>query len=157
VTIEGTQITITPDRQPAPPWPPIELLSEAADGPWPAPVRVHCIWESGSVDLELQVSYWRTTGAYRHFISLAIVIPSPRREVVWSTVLRGLLDVDPVEPIVRASTRPPRKQGNAEESRLAAARIHSVVKRAGLSFDTSANIEAFRVRIAGGTVLPSPE
>jgi hypothetical protein len=157
LTIEDTRITIVPDRQPAPPWPPIELLSEAADGPWPAPVRAHCTWESGSVDLELQVSYWRTTGAYRHLIALAVVIPSPRRELVWITVPRALLDVDSAEPIVRASTSPPRKQGAVEESQLVATRTRSAVKRAGLSFDTSTNIEAFRVRIAAGAVLPSPE
>ena len=156
-TIEDTKIAISAKREPTPSWPPIDLLSEATDGPWPAPVRLHCQWPSGSVDLLLHVSYWRTSAdAYRHLVGLAVAVVLPkRRDVVWITIPRVLLAPRNAVRTVRASVTPPRKKGEADESDLAAQRVRSVVKRAGLSFDTGANVEAFRVQLSDGTVLPS--
>lgn len=151
VTIEDTKIAISAKREPTPPWPPIESLTEATDGPWPAAVRLHCQWPSGSVDLMLHVSYWRTTSdAYRHLIGLAVAVLPQRRELVWITIPRALLAPNKTVHTVRASVSPPRKKGEADESELAAQRVRSVVKRAGLSFDTGANVEAFRVQIFDG-------
>lgn len=158
VTIEHTKITISARREPTPAWPVIDSLSEATDGPWPAPVRLHCQWPSGSVDLLLHVSYWRTTSdAYRHLVGLAVAVLPKRRELVWITIPRALLAPNKTVHTVRASVTPPRKKGEAEESDLAAQRVRAVVKRAGLSFDTGANVEAFRVQVFDGAVLPSPE
>jgi 5-methylcytosine-specific restriction protein B len=157
LTIEGAEISISTDRKAAPPWPQVDNLVEATDGPWPAPVRLRCQWQSGSTDLLLQVSFWRTTDAYRHFIGLAVILSSERRELVWITIPRALLNPDTDQPVVRASVTPPRKKEQTDEPQLAAQRVRSVVKRSGLAFDTSANVEAFRVRLDDGTILPSPE
>ncbi len=158
VTIEDTKIEISAKREATPSWPPVDNLSEATDGPWPAPVRLHCKWPSGSVDLLLHVSYWRTTSdAYRHLIGLAVAVLPKRRELVWITIPRALLAPHKAVQTVRASVSPPRKKGEADESELAAQRVRSVVKRAGLLFDTGANVEAFRVQFVDGAVLPSPE
>lgn len=158
VTIEDTKIAISAKREPTPSWPPVDNLSEATDGPWPVPVQLHCKWASGSVDLLLHVSYWRTTtDSYRHLVGLAVAVLPKRRELVWITIPRALLAPNKTVHIVRASVSPPRKKGEADELRVAGQRVRAVVKRAGLSFDTGANIEAFRVQLVDGAVLPSPE
>src|SRR5688572_16337094 len=65
------------------------------------------------------------------------------------------MSIRPSRSFVRRRARLESRRTRRAPSSLRRAR--SVVKRAGLSFDTSANVEAFRVRIAGGAVLPSPE
>jgi MoxR-like ATPase len=158
LSIEGTEIAIEAVREPAPKWPSIESLVEATEGPWPAPVRAHCKWKSGSIDLRLRVAYWKTTTpSYRHLVALRIEIPKTDRELVWITIPFALLDADLVEASVSASANPPPKKKGAEAAPpMTKRRARSVLKRAGLPFTSGAHIEAFRVRMDSGAVLPSP-
>lgn len=157
LSIEGVEIAVEAVREPVPKWPPVESLVEGVHGPWPAPVRAHCKWKSGSVDLRFRVSYWRRKDSYRHLVGLEVQVAKTERELVWITIPLALMDAEDNEVIVRASANPPpRKKGAEAAPPMTKRRARSVIKRAGLPFSSGANIEAFRVRIDEGTILPSP-
>ena len=156
--IEGVKIDVVATRSSASAWPKIEGLTEAKDGPWPAPVRARCVWASGSVDLELRVSPWQGANRYRHLVGIAVATTKPRRDLVWITVPLPLMDkedgyVD--EHVVSATVSPPREKAQKTDP-IAKQALLSVVKRAGLSFSTRHTVEAFRIRLTQeDLVVPS--
>lgn len=157
LSLEGMDIAVEGVREPVPAWPRIESLVETTDGPWPAPVRVHCKWKSGSVDLTLRLDYWKSTDIYRHLVTLQVEVSKTGRALVWITIPRALMDADANEVTVTASANPPpRKKGEEAAPPMTKRRARSVSKRAGLPFTTGTYIEAFRVRTAEATILPSP-
>lgn len=158
VSIEGVEIAVEAVREPVPKWPAIESLVETVDGPWPAPVRAHCKWKSGSVDLRFRTSFWRRKDSYRHLVGLEVQVAKTERELVWITIPLALIGAESNEVVVPASANPlPRKKGAEAAPPMTKRRARSVIKRAGLPFRTAASVEAFRVRLDNGTVLPSPE
>jgi hypothetical protein len=88
VTIEGTRVGITVERLPAAPWPTsgLEGLDETIDGPFPRAVRLKCSWSSGSTDLLISATWWRTKGRYRHLVCLRAGVAATNQEIVSTTV-----------------------------------------------------------------------
>src|SRR4051812_8933864 len=73
-TLDDAVFGVTVERMPAPSWPAsgVEGLSPDADGPWPFAVRLSCSWPKGSTVLQMEASYWRGTGQYRHLVGLKV-------------------------------------------------------------------------------------
>ena len=159
-TFGGARFEVAVERLPTSPWPAsgVEGLSPDADGPWPRAALLRCSWSGGAVTLRMEASYWRTTGRYRHLVGIAVVAVVARQNVLWITLALPLRAAkDATEAVVEASFAPFRTRNEPEDptfSRAHAAR--EVMVRAQLPFTSEYHVEACRVSVPEGTVLPSP-
>ncbi|AUX27223.1 uncharacterized protein SOCEGT47_078060 [Sorangium cellulosum] len=160
VAIEGTEIKLEPQRLPAQPWPVGTWgLDEKQDGPWPQPVLFDCSWQGGRT--QIVASAQRGSGEYRDLVSLQFSARSVPQQLVWiniAALLReGSMGEVSFEAWFSLSKRIP---GDPEEKQRRARRIVAVkdlVERSGLPLASAANIDAFKVTLPEGRVLPSPD
>ncbi|HEX8703061.1 MAG TPA: AAA family ATPase [Myxococcaceae bacterium] len=159
--VEGKPVHVKVERLPPPPWPTLRpegqtLLNEAMHGPWPQAVQAECTWPGGSRTLLVQADYWRAQERYKHLVSLAVrPLDSQQQQLVWITLAQQFVPVaDGAELAVRASFGLYKRKEEAikgESDALKAAVYLSGLPRVSKSF-----IEAFRVRMPGLEILPSP-
>ena len=156
-TFDETPIRVVASRLPTPPWPEARLegVMSNADGPWPAPVAVEASWPGGKLMLQLELTFWRSSVRYKQLVVLRMKLPEVGREILSITLPLPLLSAENgEEAVVEASFLPYRKR-QAVEGELPRI-MREVMARAGLRFASDFRIEACRVSLPKGAVLPSP-
>lgn len=161
VDIGGTKVRCAVSRTETS-WPDegVEGLDEGRDGPWPAPMEVDCRWDGGGCALRARAWYWKTSGRYRHQVGIAFTLRDRSQELLWTTLPAAIGDTaDGETALVQAwfalvKRRKPDAQDEAAGLNQA---LKSLVTASDLPCLSGSRIEAFKIEVPGGSVLPNPE
>lgn len=154
----GITVRVAATRGAQPRWPGVPLgLDPEQDGPWPAPVALHCDWGTGEALLSLRLGRWREPSG--HSLGLRVTAAQTGRELLWITLTPRLRDQPPDALITVPGSAhvAPRRADPPGTSKLLGAELRERAAASGLPFSTPAAIELFQIRLADGALLPSPE
>jgi MoxR-like ATPase len=159
VTIEDTKIKVEPQRLPAEPWPVGTWgIDEKQDGPWPQPLLLECSWQTGKT--QLIASAQLAGGRYQDLVSLLFGVRLTQRQLVWVNVAALLREGSGPEvsfsALVGLLTRIPDEHDEKLRRAQRIATIKSLVRRSGLPRASDAALDAFKIMLPLGDVLPSP-
>ncbi len=159
VDVEGTMVRVEVERQQPPPWPSATWgLDERIDGPWPQSVQLDCAWEGGRTQIIAEAQ--RAGGSYQGLVAILFSTALVPQQLVWINIAALLQNNDDEERSVEGwfslSTRIP-DDPTEKQRRLARVEgIRRLVRASRLPVASSSRIDAFKVSIPDGTVLPSP-
>lgn len=160
IDIGGRTISITPRTLPRQSWPELQLdgISEAEDGPWPAAVELACEWAEGSCALLLSAKHWRPKPGMSPQVSLDVAALDVSQSLVWITAamqIRDARDGDEAQVYAHPSISV-RSREYAHIREHLNQRIRALVNDSGLPMLSPGRLDAFRVRVPSGEVLPAP-
>ena len=158
VSLAGTDIQVHVTKQDVPEWPrAMAGLDELEDGPWPAPVRIHCRWSDGSTELLAKANTWVRHASYGDCCGISI--REGNQELLWITVALAIKQHPNGSRVsVPASVTLFRKREPLGTDSDAGSRAMTrVLRDAGLEFPTPRQVRAFEIDVPAGSVAPSAD
>jgi MoxR-like ATPase len=159
ISVEGTKISLRPERLPARPWPTEAWgLQEREDGPWPQPVRFQCEWPGGKTDIVATAEL--AAGKYDSLVSLLFAVRLNAQMLVWINVAASMKQGLAAVQLKASCALTKRNPSDAvEKQRLAkrSAAVREIVGRSGLPRLSESSIDAFAIELPKGSVRPSPQ
>jgi MoxR-like ATPase len=158
--VDGNDVEVSLDRLPAAEWPrPLDRLDPERDGPWPASLLARCSWEGGSAEFTIGPYYWTASGEYKDCLGIFTREARLGNELTWITLARPLQGTPHSDlAIVRAKASIASRKGEGGTATIGRVRaaFRSKLVESDLPMATPANIEAFRVQLPNGKILPNP-
>lgn len=157
--VAGVSVTCTVSRKATPrPMEVIEGLDAPSSDPWPSTLEVDCKWPNGRTTVYLACSVAKT-GTYKHRIALRASLRN-QRILLWASVALALLRAPSSEEVRVEGWAGLAKRKTTVQPETRAKRrtlLRDLVASSGLAMIKEAKCELFRVRVADGAVLPSPQ
>jgi hypothetical protein len=162
IEVAGVKVTCAVSRDPAPPWPEngIQGLEGDADGPWPAPVVVHCAWEGGRCSLVVECEYWRSNNRYRHQTGIRVRLREGGQTLLWNTVPNLIGDAEDGTTIKVPGWAFTFRRKNDVDPDLGGhlgAAMRELLQESGLPLVSARKAELFEVEVPSGTIVTGPE
>jgi hypothetical protein len=156
--VAGVSVVCTVSRKASPR--PMEVIEglDASSDPWPSTLEVDCKWPNGHT-MVLLTCYVAKTGTYKHRIALRASLRN-QRILLWASVALALLRAPSSEEVRIEGWAALAKRKTSVTPEVRAKRrilLRNLVASSGLAMISEAKCELFRVRLADGAVLPSPQ
>jgi len=162
LNVDGQEVTARLTRGPRLAWPTdrdLDGLDRNQDGPWPAALHATCTWPGGEATIRIGAWYWRVNDQYRHCVGLFTTEEDQGLNLGWITLAHPLQKVpSDGTAIVAAKATLASRRGEAGTAAIRQLRreFATKVEAAGLPLASAYYVEAFRVDLPGGRILPSP-
>ncbi|RKH74045.1 AAA family ATPase [Corallococcus sp. AB049A] len=161
VNIGGVEIQITPTRMFNGPWPGnVWGLDEKRDGPWPQSLLLDCDWSTGHTQIFV-VARLAAGTPYGGLVSILFSIPGTSQQLVWVNVAAHLREGvgSEVEYSALASliNRIPDDPQEQQRRLWRISTIKALFRDSGLPRASESSLDAFRIQLPGGQIVPSPD
>jgi hypothetical protein len=161
VTVDGTKVTCSAVRAAAEPWPEggVKNIPRPANGLWPAPVDVTCVWQGGKCTLRMEAAL-SGSGRYKGDVAIQVRPVDRGQQIVWFNLGARVQELEDGEklPVNLGTSTAKRKKTSAPDAsdRLNKA-ARTLLLQSGLptTGKAKASAQACIIHIPEGTIEPS--